>query len=166
MANHAEEAPGPAEQANQGASPRSLDPEELELFHASLDRASANPVFLDAFYDGFMLRSDEIKAYFEHTDMGRLKRKLKSSLHMMSLLVDRSPGIEMYIAHLSRVHNGYNIPAHLYDIWLDALIDAVRRCDLSFDQRTEEVWRRVLGEGIAIMTAGIGSHDMDASDIA
>ena len=108
-----------------------------------------------------MSRSDEIRAYFSNTDMGRLKRKLKSSLHMMSLLADGSPGIEMYMSHLSRVHDSYHIPAHLYQVWLDALIDAVRRCDSFFNEQTERVWREIMGRGINIMVSSIGKHHRD-----
>jgi hemoglobin-like flavoprotein len=132
--------------------------DEILQFHASLDRASANPVFLDAFYDSFMSSSGDIAGYFEHTDMGRLKRKLKSSLHMMTLLVDESPGVDMYVAHLSRVHDSYRIPAALYQVWLDTLIEAVQRCDPLFDRNLESIWRHVLSRGIAIMAAGVGSH--------
>ncbi|HBE91644.1 MAG TPA: hypothetical protein DDW55_03630 [Gammaproteobacteria bacterium] len=92
--------------------------------------------------------------------MGRLKRKLKSSLHMMTLLIDESPGIEMYVAHLSRVHDSYQIPASMYQIWLDTLIDAARRCDPLFDSGLEVIWREVLGKRIAIMAAGVGSHEV------
>ena len=90
--------------------------------------------------------------------MGRLKRKLKSSLHMMTLLVDESPGVDMYVAHLSRVHDSYRIPAALYQVWLDTLIEAVQRCDPLFDRNLESIWRNVLSRGIAIMAAGVGSH--------
>lgn len=137
----------------------SVTEQDIERFHASLERASSNPVFLDAFYDGFMSSSTEVPGYFEHVDMDRLKRKLNSSLHMMTLFIDKSPGVEMYIAHLSRVHDSYHIPAHLYQLWLDSLIGAIRRCDLEFDTRLEEIWRDVIGQGIAIMTAGVGQHD-------
>ncbi len=132
---------------------------DLAQFHASLDRATANPVFLDAFYDNFMSSSDDIPLYFKHTDMGRLKRKLKSSLHMMTLLVDQSPGVEMYVSHLSRVHDSYQIPASLYSVWLNTLIEAVDRCDPLFNAQMEKIWRDVLGRGIAIMAAGVGSHE-------
>lgn len=134
--------------------------EDIDLFHASLERASSNPVFLDTFYDSFMSNSSDIPKYFEHTDMDRLKRKLKSSLHMMTLLIDESPGIEMYVAHLSRVHDSYQIPAGMYQVWLDTLIAAAQRCDPLYDSSLEVVWRGVLGKGIAIMAAGVGSHDM------
>lgn len=137
----------------------SVTEQDIERFHASLERASSNPVFLDAFYDGFMSSSTEVPGYFEHVDMDRLKRKLNSSLHMMTLFIDKSPGVEIYIAHLSRVHDSYHIPAHLYQLWLDSLIGAIRRCDLEFDTRLEEIWRDVIGQGIAIMTAGVGQHD-------
>jgi hypothetical protein len=134
--------------------------EDIRLFHASLDRASACPEgdFLGVFYDGFMASSSGVASLFERTDMERLKRKLKSSLHMMTMLADDAPGVEFYVEYLGRVHNRYQITEDMYHAWLDALIVSVRQCDPEFTPGLEQVWRRVLGRGIAIMVAGIGGR--------
>ena len=61
--------------------------QDLVDFHDSLDRASNSGRFMDVFYDGFIASSIDVEKIFKDTDMGRLKRKLKSSLHMMILAI-------------------------------------------------------------------------------
>ena len=140
----------------------SISEQDLVAFHESLDRASNSGKFLDVFYDGFIASSIDVEMIFKDTDMNRLKRKLKSSLHMMTMLVDNEPGTEMYIGHLARVHDRYNIPPEMFSLWMDLLIEAVRVCDQEFDDRTETVWREVIGRGIAIMTQGADAKVIDA----
>ena len=136
--------------------------QDLVDFHDSLDRASNSGRFMDVFYDGFVASSIDVEKIFKDTDMERLKRKLKSSLHMMTMLVDDAPGTEMYIGHLARVHDRYSIPPEMFNVWMDLLIEAVRECDSEFDDSVEAIWRDVIGEGIAIMTQGSEAKVFDA----
>lgn len=140
----------------------SISEQDLVTFHESLDRASNSGKFMDVFYDGFIASSIDVEMIFKDTDMERLKRKLKSSLHMMTMLVDNEPGTEMYIGHLARVHDRYSIPPEMFNVWMDLLIEAVSTCDHEFDDETEAVWRDVIGKGIAIMTQGPDAQVIDA----
>jgi truncated hemoglobin YjbI len=135
-----------------------ISEKELRLFHDSLDRASADSSFLDLFYDGFISSSSEIRDIFKDADMERLKRKLKSSLHMMTLLVDGAPGSEMYMGHLARVHGRYHIRPGMFGIWVDTLISAVASCDSEFSPDIEAVWRKVIGRGVDIMLQGSAAN--------
>jgi truncated hemoglobin YjbI len=93
--------------------------------------------------------------------MGRLKRKLQSSLHMMTMLADGIPGTEMYMGHLAKVHDRYHIPPEFFEIWLDVLIDAVKQFDTEFNDEVEAAWRKVIGKGIEIMSAGKSARVLD-----
>ena len=138
-----------------------ISEQDLTVFHDSLDRASNSGRFMDVFYDGFIASSIDVEKIFKDTDMDRLKRKLKSSLHMMTMLVDDVPGTEMYVGHLARVHDRYHIPPEMFSVWMDLLIEAVRDCDTEFDDKTEAVWRDVIGRGISIMTQGSDAKVID-----
>lgn len=140
----------------------SISEQDLVNFHESLDRASGSGKFMDVFYDGFIASSIDVEMIFKDTDMDRLKRKLKSSLHMMTMLVDNEPGTEMYVGHLARVHDRYHIPPEMFNVWMDLLIEAVRVCDQEFDARTEKIWRQVIGRGIAIMAQGADAKVIEA----
>jgi truncated hemoglobin YjbI len=129
-------------------------PEALAAFHASLARASASPRFLDVFYDRFMASSPAIAAIFAGRDMARLKRKLGASLHVMTLAIDGSPGADMYLEYLARVHGRFEITAAMYDGWLDALVATAAECDPQFDAALRAQWYEVVGAGIRLMQPG------------
>ena len=135
------------------------DKEALELFHASLERATAHPEFLDTFYDRFFRSGEDIEALFSNTDMDRLKRKLKSSLRMITRQVDHEPGVEMYIQHLARLHHGYAIPPAMYQQWLEALIRTASECDAEFNAEIEQAWRDAINPAIEMM-----AHPVDRSE--
>lgn len=131
------------------------DATRLERFHASLDRATADPAFLDRFYDSFMAISPEIAAIFERTDMQRLKRKLKSSLHLMTLAVDEAPGADEYLRFLGRTHRRFDLASEHFELWMRSLIGAAERCDPEFGPELEAIWGDVLSDGVAIMRDGL-----------
>ncbi len=121
------------------------------MFHASLARASADARFLDVFYARFMASSPAIAAIFAGRDMARLKRKLGSSLHLMTLAIDGAPGADMYLGYLAQVHERLEIPSAMYERWLEALIATAAECDPAFDDALAAVWRDVVGAGIRLM---------------
>ena len=132
--------------------------ERLAEFHRSLERASAEPEFLDRFYKSFMAISPKIQRVFEGTDMARLKRKLKSSLHVMTLAVDDAPGADDYMRFLGKTHRRLNLdPAH-FDLWKGSLLKTAAECDPEFDDRTQAIWAEVIGNGIELMRAGMASR--------
>lgn len=138
-----------------------ISEQDLSIFHESLNRASGSGHLTDVFYDGFIASSIDIEKIFKDSDMGRLKRKLQSSLHMMTMLADGIPGTEMYMGHLAKVHDRYHIPPEFFEIWLDVLIDAVKQFDTEFDDEVEAAWRKVIGKGIEIMSAGKSARVLD-----
>ncbi len=140
-----------------GAEPNSTSTraQQLERFHASLDRATADPAFLDRFYDSFMAISPEIASIFEHSDMARLKRKLKSSLHIMTLAVDEAPGADEYLRFLGRTHRRFEIAPSHFDLWTLSLVATARRCDPEFDSELDSIWSEVIRTGVDIMRSAL-----------
>jgi hemoglobin-like flavoprotein len=125
---------------------------DVELFNDSLERCSRSPEFLQRFYALFLASSDVVARKFEHTDLRKQARMLKTSLYVMMLA---SGEIER-IAHLERIaklHSraGLDIQPELYDLWLDRLVQAVEEFDSQFDPDIEAAWRRVLRPGIEVM---------------
>jgi len=132
--------------------------ERLAKFHRSLDRATAEPDFLDRFYRSFMAISPKIQRIFAGTDMARLKRKLKSSLHVMTLAVDESPGADDYLRFLGKTHRRFELdPAH-FDLWKGSLLKTAAECDPDFDDEIQAIWAEVIGNGIEVMRIGMASR--------
>jgi hemoglobin-like flavoprotein len=124
---------------------------EIAAFHDSFQRCMETGLrFVDVFYDHFLKSSPEITAKFRGTDFRRQKHKLQLSLHMMvGALVLHSPDYSM-LAYVAEHHarTNWDIPPHLYPLWLDSLIFAVKTCDPSFDGETEKNWRTAMQPGI------------------
>lgn len=128
---------------------------DIEHFNDSLTRCISNPDFLKRFYELFMASSPEVRDRFRQTDFQKQHRVLKASLFMMMLAADgHQEGLD-HVARLGARHSkrDLDIPPHLYDLWLQCLIQAVRECDRLFTPETERVWRQMMEKGIASMKA-------------
>jgi hemoglobin-like flavoprotein len=129
-----------------------MDDRTVELFNDSLERCQGGP-FLQRFYELFLDSSDEVKEKFAGVDMRNQQRMLKVSLYMLMLATQKGVGGEEYIEKVAQRHNHTerDIPPHLYDLWLDCLIQAVGACDPYFDSEIEQAWRDILKPGIDFM---------------
>ncbi len=128
----------------------------LDIFNASYERAignsSYNPEFIARFYDIFLAQSEEIAERFRNTDMSAQKTMLHDSLHyMVDFFVSRKTN--EYLVRVARAHSKreHDIPANLYEIWLDSLVKALKEVDPEFDDNVELAWRLVLAPGISFM---------------
>ena len=52
-----------------------------------------------------------------------------------------------------------NLPADMYDKWLDCLVDTVKEYDPDFNSQTETAWRVVMAPGIAHMKSFCSNQD-------
>ena len=129
-----------------------MQEKDLELFNDSIERCSCRPDFLRRFYTLFLASSDTIAKKFEHTDLRRQARLLKTSLYIMMLASGESEQA-VHLARLAKLHSrvGLDIKPELYNLWLDRLLQAVKEFDPMFGPETEIAWRRVLQPGIDFM---------------
>lgn len=124
-----------------------------DVFHSSLKRCQEAPLFFERFYDLFLRQKPEIRKKFEHVDMDRQMRMLQASLQMVMLA--SQPGIspEFYLGRVAARHSkkDLDIPSHLYEDWLDALLTAVAENDPKFSPEVRDVWDQVMTIGIQYM---------------
>ena len=128
--------------------------EVIATFDESLRRCDANPKFLDIFYEKFLDSSPKVRARFADTDFARQKRLLRASFYLVLLASeDEEHGPERYLKYLAARHSArdLNIGAHLYDLWLDSLIKAVKECDPKYSSEVESAWEEMMGIGIRYM---------------
>jgi hemoglobin-like flavoprotein len=130
-----------------------LNEREAELFNDSLERCTSGRRFLDRFYELFVSSSAEVAAKFANTDFRVQKAALKVSLYMIMSSIEQKPEGNVHLERIAARHsrNGLDIGPHLYDLWLDCLIQAVRECDPLFGEEIEEAWRRVMRVGIEFL---------------
>ena len=129
-----------------------MSPEILDLFDESLRRCEGRPGFLDRFYEKFLASSPEVREKFANTNFVRQKRALRESFHHMVLVAadfDRKTP-DSHLAAIADRHGPgqLDIRAGLYDVWLDALMEAVQEFDPEYDPAVEKAWRDVMLVGI------------------
>jgi len=108
--------------------------------------------FFDAFYQRFLNSNTVVKEKFKHTDMETQKQALQQSLfHMCDFFV--SNVADDHIQQISQLHSksDMDVPPHLYDLWLECLIETVREYDPEFCLDVELAWRLVMISGITYM---------------
>ena len=126
---------------------------DAELFNDSLERCTGDGQFLDRFYELFIGSSAEAAAKFENTDLRVQKAALKVSLYMIMSSLEEKPEGHVHLERIAARHSrkALDIGPHLYDRWLDCLIQAARECDPLFRDETEQAWRRVMRVGIEFL---------------
>lgn len=128
----------------------------LELFNQSYARVTEQKPqdkdFFLRFYELFIPASKEINEKFKNTDMQRQKDMLRESIfYMVDFAATNQASDFMYNIAVLHSKGQRDIGPHLYDTWLDSLIDTVREYDTDYNEDTELAWRIVLASGIAYM---------------
>jgi len=127
----------------------------VQTFLASLKRCLAAPGFLDSFYGQFVGSSEEVREKFKNTDMKRQARVLEDSLYVVANAVQ---GEENSLARgalpaLAARHSrqDLDIPPHLFDLWIQCLVETAREHDPPFPPAVEAAWRETLTFGADYM---------------
>lgn len=128
-----------------------FDQSELKRFQDSLDRATGSERFLGRFYDRFMGSSKEMRDLFQDKDMDHIQEKLKMTLQMVNDSASGTPGLEMYLGLLGRIHTRLQISPEQFQQWRHALIETASECDPEFDERIRRSWEQVIDNLIAKM---------------
>ena len=130
--------------------------DSIQQFVDSYARVGAKDLetggFLDSFYRRFIESSPVVAEKFRDTDMDRQREMLRISLdHMVYFAIDREETDE--IARVAGVHARArsDIPAALYVLWLDSLLDTVSRFDPEYDESVDRAWREALEPAIEYM---------------
>jgi hemoglobin-like flavoprotein len=141
------------------ASGDALSARDVEVFNDSLERCTSTRRFLDRFYERFISASPEVAAKFANTDLRVQKASLKVSLYMIMASIQRKPEGTVHLERIAARHSraALDIGPHLYDLWLECLIQAVGECDPVFCDETEQAWRRVMGVGIEFLKSRYAS---------
>jgi len=119
----------------------------------SFSRCTLTDGFLVTFYEILASSSDEIRGRFAHTDMPRQRRLLKEALVYLISYPTGNAFAQSRVNELGNSHSrtNLNIRPEWYTIWVDSLMQAIRRYDAMYSPELDAAWRRVLAPGIAAM---------------
>jgi hemoglobin-like flavoprotein len=132
-----------------------MDTGARDTFLASFNRCRSASGFFEAFYDRFIVSSEEVRAKFVGTDMKRQFRMLEDSLYVIAVAVQGKEG-SVARGDLPRIaarhsKKDLDIRPGLYDQWLECLIETVRAHDPEFSAEIEAAWRETLAFGVTYM---------------
>jgi len=128
--------------------------EPIDLVMQSFGRCCANDKFFDDFYDNFFASSAKIRDKFINTDMEAQKRLLRQGILNLLLYARGMPDTKLQALAKSHNKNNLNIAPDLYEFWLDALIQTIKKYDVNHSSAMEAHWLDILNKGIAIIKEG------------
>ena len=123
-----------------------------EHFNDSYERVTRDSdKFYDEFYKIFFSSSEEIPILFKNVKMPEQKLMLKESLiFVISFFVSKKA--DNYLCDIAILHHDkLKIQSHYYELWINSMIEAVKKTDGKFDSQTEMAWRITLAPGIEFM---------------
>ena len=128
---------------------------DLDPVTASYHRCRASVGFIDTFYAHFLAESREVADKFRRTDFARQKVMLRESLLAMLLFNLGSADARAELERLAERHSrrGVDIAPRLYELWLDALCEAVEEHDPVFTADLGNQWRAAMRPGIELLVA-------------
>jgi hemoglobin-like flavoprotein len=118
---------------------------------ASYHRARESGHLFDNFYELFLGKSAEIPPMFARTDFPHQKLMLRESILEMLVFAQTGSG-RAGIERLAERHRQLNVKPVHYELWLDALCEALAKHDPEFDRVLEQKWRDAMRKGIDLMS--------------
>ncbi|MBM4201994.1 MAG: globin [Gammaproteobacteria bacterium] len=130
-----------------------MDETTLQIYNDSFEACIARPEFLPRFYEIFIGASPEIRERFRHTDLRKQCRIVRKSLYVLTLAAVGTDEARQEIARLGASHGqtGMGIAPHLYDLWLQCLLQAVSEFDPAWSERVERSWRQMFEPHLAAL---------------
>ena len=131
-----------------------MDTPAIMVFNDSLARCLRGDQLFQRFYEHFLASSEEVREKFSNTDFRSQRRMLQTSFYMLVEYIALGwPECKAYLERIAEAHSkrGRDIPPHLYDLWLDCLLRAVKECDPQFTTDVEAAWRFMMGAGIVFL---------------
>ncbi len=134
----------------------------MDAVTASYHRCRAEGDFVETFYEIFLAKSPEIAKKFARTDFKHQKLMLRESLLEMLCFEMGMAGAKDEIVRLGHRHHDLRIPPNMYEMWLDALCEAVAKHDPQFTPELEQQWRDAMRPGIELMVQATSAQSDDA----
>ena len=92
----------------------------------------------------------DARYHYNGSSLEQVKAKLHSTLKMVAQLKDEEPGY-VVMGDIPRINTQFHVSEGMYQLWLEALLKAVSRCDPHFNNYLEDIWRHIVSDAISHM---------------
>ena len=123
----------------------------FEQVIASYHRARETRHLFDTFYRILLGKSPDIPPMFARTDFPHQKLMLRESILEMLVFAQTGSG-QAEIQRLGERHRQLHVTRMHYELWLDALCEALAVHDSEFSPELEQLWRVSMAKGIGLMS--------------
>jgi hypothetical protein len=127
-----------------------------EIFDFSFRRSRGNAVngvpFRDAFVDNLLRSSPEVAQKMIHGDLETFRVTLMLSIdHLARYYLSREPSAILQGTARRQSKDERNIEPHLYEFFLQALLQTVQQYDPNYNEEVGKAWEVVLRPGLEYM---------------
>ena len=125
--------------------------------HASIEKIiRARDELAAMFYKRLFAEHPEFQRYFDDVDLQRQNRLLVTALMIIEAQATHpSSAIEVYLQHLGTRHHDMQIPKHLYDTWVETMLQTMQEFHgQEWTPDLEKRWRRAFRVAVDIMFQG------------
>jgi len=131
-------------------------PDYEEIFNSSFRRSRGNAVngvpFRDAFLDNLMRSSPEVAQKMVHGDLEAFRASLMLSIdHLARSYVSSEPSAILQGAARRQSRGERDIEPHLYEFFLQALLQTLQQYDPQYNEEVGKAWEVVLRPGLEYM---------------
>ena len=115
----------------------------------------ASDEFFDDFYETLSARAPGLGTLCAHVEMQQQNQLIRQGVEH---LIDYATGNEQSAQELRRLgkthgRSGLNVRPELYSVWIDTLVETIRKHDQQSTDDIEAAWRVVVRGGIEQMTS-------------
>jgi hemoglobin-like flavoprotein len=125
--------------------------------HASIQRIlEAKDELGTMFYERLFAAHPEFQQYFERVDFQRQNSLLVTGLMIIEAHATRpTPATETYLQYLGTRHHDMKVPKHLYDAWVETMLQTMHEFHgQEWSSDLEQQWRRAFRVAVDTMFEG------------
>jgi hypothetical protein len=132
-----------------------VDQADVTAVLASYSRCRESGRFVENFYRRLWARDRGIEQRFHATDMQRQQEVMREAINTLIMFAAESSVARMALDRISGLHSRqrHDVPAYLYTLFADALVETAREGDPRWEPALEPKWRAVLAPGLEYMAA-------------
>jgi hemoglobin-like flavoprotein len=122
-----------------------------DIVMQSYGRCCKVELFFEDFYSLFLQSSDEVRSKFVNTNMPAQRALLRQGIMNLVMVSRGMPDTKLRQLGKTHSREGFNIPPHLYQLWVDALLSTIKRHDNEHSLDVHNAWIHVLNRGIEVI---------------